>query len=99
MEILVRLFVWILNLTYRRQGAPLYGANPSDQSVLLEFDESRKLEREAKRQAAIVESFKSNTAPVQGAVDYAEFNWDSYDRVVETTEQFMFYNRQTVQKA
>ena len=98
MEIFVRLFVWLLNLTYRRQNAPLYGANPVDQSVLLEFDESRKLEREAQKQNAIVESFKSTAAPVHGAVDYGELTWESYDWAVETPEQFVFYKGRSVQK-
>ena len=98
MEILIRLFVWLLNITFRRQEAPLYGANSVDQSVLLEFDESRKLEREAQKQNAIVESFKSTAAPVHGAVDYAEMDWSSYDRAVETPEQFVFYTGRSVQK-
>ena len=98
MEIFVRLFVWILNLTYRRQDAPLYGANPVDQSVLLEFEESRNLEREAQRQSQIVESFKGTAEQVQGAVDYDELKWESYDNAVETPEQFVFYNGRSIQK-
>jgi hypothetical protein len=98
MEIFVRLFVWILNLTYRRQDAPLYGANPMDQSVLLEFDESRKLQREGERQTQIVENFKSTATSVHGAVDYDDLKWDSYDRAVETADQFAFYNGRSTQK-
>lgn len=98
MEILVRLFVWILNLTYRRQDAPLYGANPVDQSVLLEIEESRKLEREAQRQSQIVENFKGTAEQVHGAVDYDELKWESYDKAVETAEQFVFYNGRSIQK-
>jgi len=103
MEILIRLFVWILNRTYRQQGGtPLYGSNygsnPVDEKVLIEIEESRRLEREAQRQDKIVESFKSTATPVQGAVDYGELNWDSYDRVVETPEHFVFYNGRSVQK-
>ncbi len=69
-----------------------------DETVLREIEESRRLEREAQRQDKIVESFKSTATPVQGAVDYGELNWDSYDRVVETLEQFVFYNGRSVQK-
>lgn len=99
MEILIRLFVWILNRTYRRnEPAPLYGSNPMDETVLLEIEESRRLEREAQRLGKIVASFKSTATPVQGAVDYGELNWDSYDRIVETLEQFVFYNGRSVQK-
>lgn len=98
MEIFIRLFVWLLNLTYRRQDAPLYGANPVDQTVLLEIDESRKLEREAQRQSQIVENFKSTAEQVHGAVDYDELKWETYDKVVETPEQFVFYNSRSVQK-
>ena len=98
MEIFVRLFVWILNLTYRRQDAPLYGANPVDQTVLLDFDESRKLEREAQRQSQIVENFKGTAEQVHGAVDYDELKWESYDKAVETPQQFVFYSGRSVQK-
>lgn len=98
MEILIRLFVWMLNFIFRRQEAPLYGANATDQTVLLEFDESRKLEREAQKQNAIVESFKSTAASVHGAVEYDELKWESYDRAVETPEQFVFYSGRSIQK-
>lgn len=99
MEILIRLFVWMLNRTYGRQKVPsLYGSNPMDEKVLLELDEARKLEREAKQQNAIVESFKSTSAPVHGAVDYDELKWESYDRAVETPEQFEFYSGRSIQK-
>jgi len=104
MEILIRLFVWILNRTYRQQGAGTslygsnYGSNPMDEKVLIEIEESRRLEREAQRQNQIVESFKSTATPVQGAVEYGELNWDSYDSVVETPDQFVFCNSGSVQK-
>ena len=99
MDILIRLFVWILNRTYRRnEPASLYGSNPQDEKLLIEIEESRRLEREALRQNKIVESFQSTATPVQGAVDYGEMNWESYDRVVETPEQFAFYNGRSAQK-
>lgn len=69
-----------------------------DEKVLIELDEARKLVREAQRQTQIVENFKSSAASVQGAVDYDELNWESYDRVVETAEQFVFYNGRSTQK-
>ena len=99
MEIFIRLFVWILNRTYGRQGqTPLYGSNPMDQKVLFDYEESRKMEREAQRQNAVVESFKSTSTPVHGAVDYGELQWDSYDKAVETSEQFVFYSGRSIAK-
>ena len=75
-----------------------YGSNPMDEKVLLEFEESRELEREAQRQNRIVEDFKSTAVPVLGVVDYDELRWDSYDKVVETLDQFVFYNGRSIQK-
>jgi hypothetical protein len=99
MEILIRLFVWILNRTYGRQNAPsLYGSNPMDDKVLLDLEESRRLEREAQLQAQIVKNFTSTASAVHGAVDYDEMMWDSFVKVVETTEQFVFYGERSVQK-
>ena len=99
MEIFVRILVWILNRTYGRQNLPSqYGSNPMDEKVLLEFEESRELEREAQRQNRIVEDFKSTAVPVLGVVDYDELRWDSYDKVVETLDQFVFYNGRSIQK-
>jgi len=99
MDILIRLFVWILNRTYgRNKPTSLYGSNPMDEKLLAELDESRRLEREAQRQSKIVESFQSTATPVEGAVNYADLNWESYDRVVETPEQFAFYNGRSAQR-
>src|SRR5215467_10457321 len=99
MDILIRLFICLLNRTYRRNvPTSLYGTNPLDETLLIELDESRRLEREALRQNKIVESFQTTTTPVQGAVDYGEMKWESYDRVVETPEQFAFYNGRSTQK-
>jgi hypothetical protein len=99
MEIFIRLFLWILNRTYGRQNAPsLYGSNPMDEKVLLDLEESRQLEREAQLQTRIVENFKSTASAVQGAVDYGEMKWDSFVKVVETPEQFVFYGERSVQK-
>src|ERR1700757_4515931 len=72
MEILIRLFVWILNRTYRRQGTSLYGANPMDEHVLQEYESARQEERNAERQQQVVATFQSAATPVQGAVDYSD---------------------------
>src|SRR5262245_6262636 len=96
MEIFVRLLVWILNLVYGRRGGSAVAAlteDPMDEIVLRQYEEERK----SKRLDSIVESFKS-AAATQGTVDYGDLEWDSYDRVVETAEQFMFYNRRSMQK-
>jgi len=99
MEILIRLFVWVLNRTYGRQSSgSLYGSNPMDEKVLLEMEESRALEREAQRQSKVVESFKSTAVPIHGVVDYDALEWDVYDRVVETSEQFVFYSGRSIAK-
>jgi len=55
-------------------------------------------ESESKRKDRLVEEFKSATAPVQGAVDYEEMKWESFSRVVETPEQFLFYSDRSVAK-
>src|SRR5262249_27457938 len=90
---------WILNRTYGRQDASsLHGTHATDQTVLLEFEELRRRERDAQRQTQIVESFKSSAPAVQGAVDYDDLKWDSYNRAVETADQFGFYNSRSVQQ-
>ena len=96
MEIFIRLLVWILNLVYGPRGDSAVTAmteNPMDEIVLRQYEEERK----SKRLDSIVESFKS-TAATQGTVDYDDLKWDSYDTVVETAEQFVFYNRGAMQK-
>jgi hypothetical protein len=93
MEILIRLFIWIVNRTYRRNMPnSLYGSNPMDEKVLMDFEESRSLERLAERQNKVVENFQSAAAPVQGAVDYADMDWRVYSQVIETAERFTFYS-------
>jgi hypothetical protein len=69
-----------------------------DEKLLLEMEESRALEREAQRQSKIVESFQSTAPTIQGAVDYDALEWDAYDRLVETPEQFVFYSGRSIQK-
>jgi hypothetical protein len=68
--------------------------DPMDEIVTRQYEEERK----SKRTDQIVESFKSATAPVHGAVDYDEMKWESFARVVETPEQFVFYGERSVQK-
>src|SRR4030095_6717489 len=95
MEIFVRLFVWILNLVYGRGGTSVpLGQDPMDELVQRQYEG----ERRSKRTDQIVEAFKSSTDPVYGAVDYDELKWDSFNKAIETPEQFVFYNGRSVQK-
>jgi hypothetical protein len=95
MEIFVRIFVWLLNLTYGRgRPAAAFTEDPMAEIVTRQYEEERK----SQRTDQIVGAFKSTTAPVQGAVDYDEMNWDSFSKAIETPEQFVFYNSRAVQK-
>jgi glycyl-tRNA synthetase alpha subunit len=99
MEIFVRLFIWIVNRTYGKRGATsLFGANPMDQHVLQEYEVAHDAERNAERHEQVVANFKSSATPVQGAVDYCEMNWSSFDRVIEGPEQFTFYSGRNIAK-
>ena len=99
MELLIRLFVWILNRTYRRNMPnSLYGVNPVDQTVLLEYEASRELEREAQRQTQIVDTFHSTATPQQGAVDYPSMDWHLFTSAVETPALFTFYSGRGIAK-
>src|SRR5262249_50678321 len=99
MEILIRLFVWVLNRTYGRQSSgSLYGSNPMDEKVLLELEESRALEREAQRQSKVVESFKSTAVPIHGVVDYDALEWDVYERGGGTWGQIVCFRGQVIAK-
>jgi hypothetical protein len=96
MELFVRVFVWVLNLVYGPRGGSAVAAlteDPMDEIVLRQYQEELK----SKRLDSIVESFKSTPA-THGAVDYDDLKWDSYDRAVETPEQFVFYNGRSTQK-
>lgn len=68
--------------------------DPMDEIVTRQYEEQRK----SQRANQIVAAFQSTASAVPGAVDYAELRWDSYDRVVETPEQFVFYEGRSVQK-
>jgi hypothetical protein len=95
MEIFVRLFVWLLNLTYGRRGpTSLYPQNPMNEVLLREHEEESK----SKEKDHLVEEFESAPAPVQGTVDYDEMKWESFSRVAETPEQFTFYSARSVAK-
>ena len=96
MEILVRLFVWMLNFIYPRAGSAVVALteDPMDEIVTRQYEEERK----SQRADQIVEAFKSTATAVHGAVDYDDLRWESYDRVVETPEQFVFYGERSVQK-
>jgi hypothetical protein len=98
MEIFIRLFVWILNRTYRRQGTSLYGANPMDEHGLQEYEVARREERNAQRQQQVVATFQSAATPMKGAVDYSEMRWHSFSRAVEMPEQFTFYGGRSIAK-
>jgi|SRR5262245_15571422 len=99
MEILIRLFVWILNRTYGRQTSPSrYGSNPMDEKVLIEYEESRELERKAQRQENVVENFKSTAVPAHGAIDYEDISWQQFTSAVETSARFTFYSGRTIAK-
>ena len=96
MEILVRLFVWMLNFIYPRAGSAAVALteDPMEEIVTRQYEEERK----AQRADHIVAAFKSTASAVHGAVDYDEMKWDSFVKVVETPEQFVFYGERSVQK-
>ena len=95
MEIFVRIFVWILNHTYRRRKATgVVEQDPMIDVVLREQEE----EAEAQRKNQIVEAFKSTATPVQGAVNYDELKWELFSRVVETPAEFAFLSGRNIAK-
>ena len=65
-----------------------------DEIVTRQYEEERK----AQRADQIVAAFKSTATAVHGTVDYDEMKWDSFVKVVETPEQFVFYGERSVQK-
>ena len=96
MEIFVRLFVWMLNFIYPRAGSAVVALTEDtmDEIVTRQYEEERK----SQRANQIVEAFRSTAAPVHGAVDYDEMKWESFVKIVETPEQFVFYGERSVQK-
>jgi hypothetical protein len=96
MEIFVRLFVWMLNFIYPRAGSAVVALteDPMDEIVTRQYEEERK----SQRADQIVAAFRSTASTVPGAVDYDEMKWDSFVKVVETPEQFVFYGERSVQK-
>ena len=95
MEIFVKIFVWVLNHIYpRRKATGVVERDPTVDAVLREHEE----EAEAQRKNQIVASFKSDTAPVRGAIDYDDLKWESFSRVVETPAEFTFYTGKNITK-
>ena len=95
MEIFVRLFVWILNHTYRRPKASgVVEQDPMVEVLLREHEE----QAEAQRKDQIVAHFKSDSAPVHGVIDYDELNWESLSRVTETPAEFTLYSGKNLAK-
>jgi hypothetical protein len=95
MEIFVRLFVWILNHTYRRPKASGVVEQDPMVEVLLRGHEEQ---AEAQRKDQIVAHFKSNSAPVHAVIDYDELKWESFSRVIETPAEFTFYSGKNLAK-
>jgi hypothetical protein len=95
MEIFVRLFIWILNHTYRRpKSTGVVEQDPMVEVLLREHEE----QAEAQRKDQIIAHFKSDTAPVRGVIDYDELEWKSFSRVVETPAEFTFYSGKNLAK-
>jgi hypothetical protein len=95
MEIFVRLFIWILNHTYRRpKSTGVVEQDPMVEVLLREHEEKA----EAQRKDQIIAHFKSDTAPVRGVIDYDELAWKSFSRVVETPAEFTFYSGKNLAK-
>jgi len=95
MEIFVRLFIWILNHTYRRpKSTGVVEQDPMVEVLLREHEE----QAEAQRKDQIIAHFKSDTAPVRGVIDYDELKWEFFSRVVETPAEFTFYSGKNLAK-
>ena len=95
MEIFVRLFIWILNHTYRRpKWTGVVEQDPMVEVLLREHEE----QAEAQRKDQIIAHFKSDTAPVRGVIDYDELKWESFSRVAETPAEFTFYSGKNLAK-
>ena len=99
MEIFVRLFIWILNRTYGKRGSTSsYRTNPMDEHVLREYDISRQEKRIAERQQQVVSTFVSSATSQQGAIDYADMQWEAFSKAVETPGQFIFCSGRGIAK-
>jgi hypothetical protein len=95
MEIFVRLFIWILNHTYRRpKWTGVVEQDPMVEVLLREHEE----QAEAQRKDQIIAHFKSDTAPVRGVIDYDELKKESFSRVAETPAEFTFYSGNNLAK-
>lgn len=69
-----------------------------NEHVLREYDINRQEERGAEQRQQVVETFQSTAAPVQGAIDYGEMQWDAFSKAIETPEQFTFYSGRSITK-
>ena len=94
MEILIRLFVKILDYIYGRMPKPANPRNPLAGEVLRKIEE----EEQAQKRQQIVDSFKSSATPQQGAIDYDDISWGLFTRAVETAVRFDFYRGRDVAK-
>jgi len=95
MDILVRLFVKLLDYAYGKKPKPVdYERDPLTEEILKQADE----EAQAKKRQQIVEAFQSTAAAVQGAIDYADIQWHLFSRAVETPVQFTFYCDRSIAK-
>jgi hypothetical protein len=95
MDILVRLFVWILNYTYGKRVSPTVCPEiPGQDKVVQEYRD----ELESRRKDQLVRNFQSSAPPVQSAVDYNELQWTLYTRTAETKTEFLFYRERSVTK-
>ena len=94
LELIKFLMHLLLGARWRGMGSLTDPNGGLDEIVDRQYEEERKSERTD----AIVGAFKSDTEPVHGAVDYDEMRWNFYDKVIETPEQFVFYNGQSTQK-
>lgn len=95
MEFFVKIFVWVLNHIYpRRKATGVVEQDPTVDTLLREHEE----EAEAQRKNQIVANFKSEAAPVRGAIDYDDLKWEAFSRVVESPAEFTFYSGKNIAK-
>ena len=94
MEILIRLFVKMLDYIYGRMPKPANTRDPLVGKVLRKTEE----EEQVQKRQQIVDSFKSSAIPQQGAIDYDDISWELFTRAVETPARFDFYRGRDVAK-
>jgi hypothetical protein len=84
----------LMSYAYGRKKTPQVDANPMHDVVLREYEDAAEIERRER----VVREFKSSAAPVQGAVDYGEMDWQLFTRAVESRERFTFYSGANIAK-